>query len=130
MNLRLILKAMSFMFLPTLGVLVILLVGFFDAAAMWDFIKSNNGWAIFVRVTLLLAEIILVIVLYYYYQEQEEKELVLSGEGNKMFKTNASYDTELQKLFSGSVSYRDKFKIYDTKIENIKIVEYIKKEED
>ena len=77
MNIKILLKAMSFMFLPTFAVLLILLVGFFDPIALWTFIKSDSGWAITVRVLLFLAEIILVAILYFDYLEKENQANLL-----------------------------------------------------
>ena len=50
MNFKILGKAMGFMFLPTLGVLLMLLVGFFDPIQMWNWIKSDSAWAIIVRI--------------------------------------------------------------------------------
>ena len=73
MNLKILGKAMGFMFLPTLGVLLMLLVGFFDPIILWDWIKSPSGWAIFTRVVLFLLETGLVIVMYFHYLEEENR---------------------------------------------------------
>ena len=71
MNLKILGKAMGFMFLPTLGVLLMLLVGFFDPIILWTWIKSPSGWAIFTRVLLFLLETGLVILMYFHYLEEE-----------------------------------------------------------
>lgn len=71
MNLKILGKAMGFMFLPTLGVLLMLLVGFFDPIMLWTWIKSPSGWAIFTRVLLFLLETGLVILMYFHYLEEE-----------------------------------------------------------
>lgn len=71
MNLKILGKAMGFMFLPTLGVLLMLLVGFFDPIMLWTWIKSPSGWAIFTRVLLFLLETGLVILMYFHYLKEE-----------------------------------------------------------
>lgn len=77
MNIKILLKAMSFMFLPTFAVLLMLLVGFFDPIALWTFIKSDSGWAITIRVLLFLAEMILVAILYFDYLEKDKQANLL-----------------------------------------------------
>ena len=79
MDLKILGKAMGFMFLPTLGVLLMLLVGFFDPIAMWTFIKSDSGWAITVRLIISLAEIILVAIMYDHYNTEEARKKALAG---------------------------------------------------
>jgi len=86
MNYKLLGKAMSFMFLPTLGILIILLVGFFDPIAMWIFIKSNDGWAVFTRVVLLIAEIALITSLYFHYLEDYKKQNITQEEKKVIIK--------------------------------------------
>ena len=73
MNLKILGKAMGFMFLPTLGVLLMLLVGFFDPIMLWTWIKSPSGWAVFTRVVLFLLETGLVILMYFHYLEEENR---------------------------------------------------------
>lgn len=65
MNLKILFKAMSFMFLPTLGVMLLLLVGFWSATDLWKFIISDTGGAITIRILLFIAECGLVIGMYF-----------------------------------------------------------------
>lgn len=124
MNLKVLGKAMGFMFLPTLGVLLMLVVGFFDPMAMWSWIKSNDGWAIFVRIVLFVAEVGLVVVMYFYYLEEETKKQALDGNGSKNGERRSSR-TEICDLFKNGSS-RDSFRVFETENANIRIVELIK----
>lgn len=123
-DLKILGKAMGFMFLPTLGVLTMLLVGFFDPVAMWTFIKSDNGWAVFTRLIVFLIEVGLVTGLYHYYKYEER----IKG----YFKTKDSIqreridkDTTVRYMFNNQ-GYHDDHKIYRTEDDNIVLVERIK----
>lgn len=131
-NIKILFKAMSFMFLPTLAVLTLLLVGFFDPIAMWTFIKSNSGGAVTIRIILFLAEISLVWHFYYKYQQediileaQKDVEEFLKG---RPFKTmRASYDLEDIKSHWRS---SDSCEIYNTPNKNIVIIKLISETDD
>lgn len=124
MNVKILGKAMGFMFLPTFGVLLVLLVGFFDPIAMWTFIKSDSGWAIFIRVVLLIAEIALVLIMYFRYLEKELKDKIINeGEGRKEKKT-IYHNEDAYCLFPDRKSDTYfKFYKYETEDPNIIIVE-------
>jgi len=124
MNLKVLGKAMGFMFLPTLGVLLMLVVGFFDPIAMWNWIKSNDGWAIFVRIVLFLLETGLVVVMYFYYLDEETKKQAFDGKGAKNGERRNSR-TEICDLYRTATS-RDAFRVFETENANIRIVELIK----
>lgn len=123
MNLRILGKAMGFMFLPTLGVLLMLLVGFFDPIALWDFIKSSDGWAIFIRIVLFIAELVLVVVMYFYYLEEDTKKEVKASIGTDGTKRKISYSCYARDMFEGSDS-NDSFTISYTKDPNIIVIEH------
>jgi len=125
MNLKVLGKAMGFMFLPTLGVLLMLVVGFFDPIAMWNWIKSNDGWAIAVRIIIFLLETALVIVMYFNYLEDEVKRAALGGKDVAKSGISRSARTELYQLFSGTSS--DEYTVFDTESSNIKVVQITKK---
>ena len=115
MNLKILGKAMGFMFLPTLGVLLMLLVGFFDPIILWTWIKSPSGWAIFTRVILFLLETGLVIVMYFHYLEEENHNKYLAecddikvNRSNK--KSTYGIDT-IYELFPGDRGSYKYFKI-------------------
>lgn len=127
MNLKVLGKAMGFMFLPTLGVLLMLVVGFFDPMAMWNWIKSNDAWAIFVRIVLFIAEVGLVVVMYFYYLDEEIKNAALKGTKGQFAYMTRNYRTELREVF-GNSSSDDHFKIFETESSNVRVIELIKKQ--
>ena len=103
MNLKILGKAMGFVFLPTLGVLLMLLVGFFDPIMLWTWIKSPSGWAVFTRVVLFLLETGLVILMYFYYLEEENK--------NKL-KSECKIDPSSEKQVN---KYTDVYEVFNDK---------------
>lgn len=127
MNLRILGKAMGYMFMPTLGVLLMLLVGFFDPWAMWEFIKSNSFWAILIRIILFLAEIILIAVMYSHFEEKEileNGEKYIKGKASKTFQGNNDFDDG---AFGQNCRYDDNIEVYPTEDEFIKVIKLIKK---
>lgn len=113
---------MGFMFLPTLGVLLMLTVGFFDPIAMWNWIKSDDGWAIFTRIVLFLAEIVLVTVLYFYYlQEDRAKDIISNAAKNSTKGTKVYYGTDIYQIFDNASSNRDHY-VCTTEDDDIKII--------
>ena len=129
MNIKILLKAMSYMFLPTLAVLVMLLVGFFDPVAMWEFIKSNNGWAIFIRVVIFIIEIVCVVILYYKYAEENsisEAQSVNSPEDDLKDGWGVSSYKQVEDL-GKDWGHKDSYIIYNTKSPNVKIVKRVPK---
>lgn len=120
-NFRVLLKAMSFMFLPTLGVLLMLVVGFFDPVAMWNWIKSDNGWAIFTRIALFLAEIGLITVLYFYYFDKEKRDAILKEGRGVGKKQRTAYDQYVFRVWYDN-SQNHYFYIQATEDPNIQIL--------
>lgn len=125
MNYKLLGKAMSFMFLPTLGVLIILLVGFFDPIAMWIFIKSNDGWAVFTRVVLLIAEIALITSLYFHYLEDYKKQNIAQEKEKVIIKDNINRYESLNAFVNGSNDSDNRWMSYKGWNNNITIIEKI-----
>lgn len=125
MNYKLLGKAMSFMFLPTLGVLIILLVGFFDPIAMWLFIKSNDGWAVFTRVVLLIAEIALITSLYFHYLEDYKKQNIAQEEKKVIIKDNINKYESITAFVNGSFDSDSRWLSYKGWNNNITILEKI-----
>lgn len=126
MDFKILGKAMGYMFMPTLGVLLMLLVGFFDPIAMWNFIKSDNGWAIVIRVVLFLAETGLIYVMYQHFLKKdiiENAETYISGKPDKACNAGDDFDDY---CFKGS-RYDDFIEIYNTEKEAIKVVKLVKK---
>lgn len=120
-NLKILGRAMGFMFLPTLGILTLLLVGFFDPVAMWNFVKSNDGLAVFVRVILFIAELVLVVILYKRY-EKEEMIKNINNDKDHLRSRKISSSTVVYDLFEQG-SYRDSHRIYRTSDDNVIVVE-------
>lgn len=136
MNLRILLKAMSLMFLPTMAVLFVLLVGFFDINAMWVWIKSNSGGAIFARIAMLLAEICLVTYLYFYYLEEEKEKIKAEALNGKERKdaTHHDFSTSLGRIFTGFGGYgtdptKFTYTAWSTPSSDVVIIERTKKKE-
>lgn len=118
MNLKILGKAMGFMFLPTLGVLLMLLVGFFDPIMLWNWIKSDSGWAVFTRIIIFILEVGLVTILYFDYLKKEIKENAKSIKGSE---EEMCYNTDLYALW-GDRKDNDHFKFYKTKTEDSNII--------
>ena len=120
-DLKILGKAMGFMFLPTLGVLTMLLVGFFDPVAMWTFIKSDNGWAIFTRLVVFLIEVGLITGLYYHYKNEEFIHKSMEDKDSLLCEQRTEA-TWLRHLFDES---RDgnKYFVFKTSKKNIVVVE-------
>jgi len=129
MNLKILMKAMSFMFLPTLGVLLMLLVGFFDPIMLWTWIKSPSGWAVFTRILLFILEIGLIALMYFHYLEEYNKEEYLKGcDDVKINRTNMRSASRLDTLLEMFPSDRGDYKYFKTPTENPNIVLIERKE--
>lgn len=74
-NTRILLKALSVMFLPTLSILAVMLFLFLDWHKFITFITGDSGWAILLRFVLVILEAIAVVFMYKYYNEQHIKAL-------------------------------------------------------
>lgn len=73
---NILLKAISFMLLPSLVILGVILIGFFNWTNFVNFMTSDSGWAIFVRLLMIVLELVLVCIMYQYYDEKEKIEIV------------------------------------------------------
>lgn len=69
-----LMRAIQFAFLPTISLLLLLFFGFFSIEKTINFITSDNGWAIAIRIVAFLAEIVLIWTLYHDYAEEEKQE--------------------------------------------------------
>ena len=119
-NLRLLGKAMGFMFLPTLGILTALLVGFFDPIAMWTFIKSNDSWAIFIRLVILITEIVIVAIMYGIYKSDEKTKGLLESQDGLTSKTVA-YNNYVYYSFDDASS-KDTYTLYYSDNKNVVVL--------
>lgn len=122
MNFKILGKAMGFMFLPTLGVLLMLLVGFFDPIQMWNWIKSDSAWAIIVRIFIFVIEISLITYLYFDYLKKEINENIKKETGSDGICKSISYSTYARNMFDDTSS-SDKYILEYTKNPNVVIIE-------
>lgn len=126
MNLKILFKAMSFMFLPTLGVMLLLLVGFWSVTDLWKFITSDTGGAITIRILLFIAECGLVIGMYFYYLDEYTKEQLLKGDVKNKPKKPASGISYIEDVFFNGRMRGSKYYIYGTENSNLILIERIK----
>jgi len=122
MNFKILSKAMGFMFLPTFGVLTMLLVGFFDPIAMWNFIKSNDGWAITIRIFIFIAEVSLITTMYFQYLKEDIKKQFMTGETPVKSSRNVDSYTDVKDLFNNRNS-NDKYIGHSTENKNLILIE-------
>jgi hypothetical protein len=141
MNIKIFAKALRFACLPTLSILVLLFCGFFSISKTLAFISSSDGWAIALRVGLMIAEIALIYIMYMQYleahiKEEKEKENVriraekevkrlaaLNSDLPKEKKGQSThYHTEVYRIFENA-NADDNYVIYDTTDKDIKIIE-------
>lgn len=123
MNFRILGKAMGYMFFPTLGVLLMLVVGFFDPVAMWVWVKSNNAWAVFVRIIIFGLEIGLITYLYFYYLKEEKMNKMKNGEYDKTDNQEIYYSEDVYRLFDNPSGNSDhKYTKFKTNDKNVIII--------
>lgn len=126
MNLKILIKAMGFMFLPTLGVLLLLLIGFFDPILLWTWIKSSSGWAVFTRIVIFLLEAGLVTFLYFDYLKKDRIEKIKNSAGAKDTKTSIEYGRYARDMFYNATN-QDEYFLIPTDDPNFVIIEFKKK---
>lgn len=118
-------QALKFACLPTLSVLILIVCGFFSITRALDWISSDNGFAIALRILLIIGEIILVSVMYKQYEKEGIKEEARLGKTNNNG-VSRDYDFTLSSLFEyNNYRRRDNYDyiVYSTESHNIKIVE-------
>lgn len=81
METKYLFQALKFACLPTLSILTLLFFGFFDIAKTIEFISSDNGWAIALRVFLVIAEMLLIYGMYDYYKTEGDKKEIRERTG-------------------------------------------------
>lgn len=128
MNTKALMQALRFACLPTISVLILLFFGFFSITKTIAFISSDNGWAIAIRVILVIAEMCLIWFMYEIYDKQ------IKAEEKKKANYSAVHTdlSELPKRKSERVSeYKEvrsilpgghKYVIYDTESPDVKIL--------
>lgn len=75
-NTKALLKAMSYLFLPTAAVFFLLFMAFLDLKTFWTFISGNGILAMSLRIVLTILEFIVCYTLY----QQELKYIISSDE--------------------------------------------------
>lgn len=123
-NYKVLLKAISFMFLPTISILFVVFIGFFSITDFINFITAKSGGAIFLRVVLVLVEIIFVYVMYKHYYKLDvikNKDNYIK-EGNVIKNQSSTY---VERFFKSENSIGLKFKSYATDNENIVVIEKV-----
>ncbi len=127
MKTKALLRALKFVCLPTASLLLLLFFGFFSITKTIDFISSDSGWAIFLRVIVFLGEIGLVVYLYLIYLKEETKNEIIK-KANGLTKENVYADKRTRDLFYNA-SYSDEYVKHTTESKDIIIVERIPKSE-
>lgn len=122
MNVTALTKALKFACLPTLSLLALLFFGFFSITKTIEFIASDNGWAILLRIVAFLAEVFLVLYFYDKYKTEE----ILEGNINIFNKTKYNSTKELYKL-KDSWSSSDNYYVYDTNDSNVVCIKRVDK---
>lgn len=120
MNFKYLTQALRYAFLPTMIVLFLLCLGFFSINNAVNFLISNNGLAITVRLFLAIAELTLIYFLYRYY---EKKGIINSGvPTNENNKTHVSSYTHIRDIKEGWKA-ADTYYWYPTANPNVIVIE-------
>lgn len=125
MKTKYLFQALRFACLPTLSVLMLLFFGFFSISKTLEFISSNDGLAIAIRVLLFIAEVGLILSMYDYYKKIGEREEVLGSGEKSGVGINVSSRTYVHDI--GHWSYDDKFIMYATTNKDMVLIERISK---
>lgn len=105
---RVLLKAMSFMFMPTLAVLVLLFLWFLDWTQFKAFITSNGAGAGALRIFMTFVEMVFIVVMYNHYLKED---VALHPEDYDDNKKGVSYSTSCSDLFNPSGSRNDTYRV-------------------
>lgn len=91
MDYKILAKALKFAFLPTLSVFVCIWFAVLSVTDVFQFLLSDSGWAIAMRIFLLVVEVAIIAYMYFYYLEEEKiKEGLRSEDGWQERGTNKS----------------------------------------
>lgn len=123
MKLKAFTKALQYAFIPTAALLILLFFAFFDVSDTIDFISSNQGGAIALRIIAFVLEVVLVTILYF----RNLKEIIVEeGIKNLKSKRKAIYpNSDMRDLLQGSRD--DDYYVYDTDHPKMKIIERVTK---
>lgn len=125
MNTTALLRALKFVCIPTLSLLVLLFFAFFSVSKTIAFISSDDGWAIALRIIAFIAEIVLVV---WKYLEYNREEIFKSGNKGEYIKEKGSSCQpyyEIRQILGHDK--RGDYRYYQTTNVNIKILEFIPK---
>lgn len=116
MNVTALTKALKFACLPTLSLLALLFFGFFSITKTIEFIASDNGWAIFLRIVAFLAEVFLIL---YFYEEYKKEEII-----NGIKATNKGSISSYKEIYKikNYWSSSDIYIVYETEDSNTVII--------
>lgn len=78
-NMKALGKAIQFLFLPTLGLMLIVFFWFFNWGRFINFVTGEDGWSSFLRVFALILEFVSIIILYNYFAKILKDENVRKG---------------------------------------------------
>lgn len=115
-------KAMTFMFVPTLGLLAVLGIIFMDLTAMFNWILSNDPLAVVVRTIITIVEVAVVYILYKKYDAESEdtRDIIVNTPQGKKYNYLKSCD--VRDLFINGY-YKDEYTIHTTNDPNTVIIE-------
>jgi amino acid permease len=123
---KILLKAISFMFLPTLSVLSLILIGFFSWSKFVTFITSDSGFAMFIRIALAIGELVFVYFLYEHYEKQEFINNVEDNKGNIIKEIKNDYIYEYNYFKNPNRKSGESYRSYATPNDDIIILERYK----
>lgn len=97
-------KALGFAFLPTLLVIVVAMFATLSFTSVFEFLLSDSGWAIVLRIILLIVEVGLVWGLYEHYSKREEIKKVIDEIDDDSLYRKIGKEKEVYELFNDSFS--------------------------
>ena len=120
MKLRAFTKALQYAFLPTASILLLLFFAFFDVSKTINFITSNSGVAIALRVIAFIAEATLVTIFYF----RNLKELSIK-EGKNFNRSDTflrdCYSSDAKHYFTNGTS-QDDYSLHKTDHPNVVVI--------
>lgn len=118
------LKALSFMFLPTVGVILFMMLACWSVTKPFIFLTSDNGWAILIRVLITALEIGLIVYLYY---DELYKSTINDPQRDDCEKVEIPAGRLARDFFPGG-TYQDKFYRHETPFSNLVVIERVIKQ--
>jgi hypothetical protein len=122
MNKTALFKALRFAFLPTAVVLLLMMFGFFSVTKVFEYISSNHGGAIAIRIILFILESALIYGMYEYYVKQLNLENVKKNYKQADGSVSVGYSTWTRDLFDDGKS-ENKYLKYKTEDPDVIIIQ-------